>query len=176
MLQSEGWEIVDIEPERIFRRGDKVTVRRTATARPPARKPDPAPFKVRSGNPPITWDSFTTGGKIAVVAAAFAVLALLFYAGSSGQPSRPSPAPERSDDTSPSAGYAEVICERAVRDELVSKDANFDSESTVSGQTVYVTGTADSENAFGVAVEISYGCVAEGEGDDLKLTSVDVRD
>lgn len=46
VLKSEGWEIVDIEPERIFRRGDKVTVQRPATpVPPPARKPDPAPFE-----------------------------------------------------------------------------------------------------------------------------------
>lgn len=30
-LQSEGWEIVDIEPERLLRPGDKVTVRRAST-------------------------------------------------------------------------------------------------------------------------------------------------
>lgn len=27
-IERGGWEIVDIEPERIFRRGDKVTVKR----------------------------------------------------------------------------------------------------------------------------------------------------
>lgn len=30
-IEQDGWQIVDIEPERIFRRGDKVTVKRLKT-------------------------------------------------------------------------------------------------------------------------------------------------
>jgi len=33
-IQSEGWEIIGIEPERLFRRGDKVTVKRPARPSP----------------------------------------------------------------------------------------------------------------------------------------------
>lgn len=125
----------------------------------------------------LTWNSFTTGGKIAIAALPIAAVTMLFLAGSLGQSSDPaSPAPEQGNDTAPSAGYAEVICEREVGDQLVSTDVEFDSTSTISGQTVYVTGVAQTQNAYGVPVEISYGCVAEGERDDLTLTSVDVRD
>lgn len=47
-IQSDGWEIIDTEPERIFRRGDKITVRRPAD-------PPPVPGPVtRAESPPMS--------------------------------------------------------------------------------------------------------------------------
>ena len=48
-IQADGWEIVDTEPERIFRRGDKITVRRpVAPAEPgPAKRPEAPPMDLK---------------------------------------------------------------------------------------------------------------------------------
>ena len=122
--------------------------------------------------PPITWASLTRGGKIAVVAFMSICVGAIIYSGiASGSDSPASPSPARTTgDAAPSLGYAEVICERAVSKQAPAA-SGFKSDSTSSGQTVYVTGTA--QNGLST---ISYGCVAEGESDDLTLTSVDVRD
>lgn len=41
-IEADGWEVVDIEPERLLRPGDKVTVRRPAKPAPPMdRKREP---------------------------------------------------------------------------------------------------------------------------------------
>lgn len=73
-IEQEGWEVVDIEPERIFRRGDKVTVKR------PRQEPNPEPLNVRSGGIMGWWDSLTTNAQIGfgLIALAVVVSALAF--------------------------------------------------------------------------------------------------
>lgn len=60
-IQSDGWEIIDTEPERIFRRGDKITVRR------PAGPTEPGPVG-RAESPPMSraW-VLTVGAVIGVL-------------------------------------------------------------------------------------------------------------
>lgn len=74
-IEKEGWEVVDIEPERIFRRGDKVTVKRPRTAETLEHS------SADSGGFSGWWDSLTTNAQIGfgliALAVVVSVLALL---------------------------------------------------------------------------------------------------
>jgi hypothetical protein len=64
-IDADGWEIVDIESERIFRAGDKVTVRRAAAPSEPA-MPGPS-----------WWGSLDDKQRVAVGLMAVAVVVLI---------------------------------------------------------------------------------------------------
>jgi hypothetical protein len=66
-IQADGWEIVDIEPERLLRPGDKVTVKRPGSA-----KPAFEPVTGRSW-----WLSLDQRGKAAVGLGLIAVIVLI---------------------------------------------------------------------------------------------------
>lgn len=67
-IHAGGWEIVHVEPERIFRRGDKVTVKRAA------RTDAASPLEHVSGS---WWGSLDKRGKAATLLGALAVLVLV---------------------------------------------------------------------------------------------------
>jgi hypothetical protein len=69
-LHSDGWEIVDVEPERILRSGDKVTVRRERTVAEPEQADD-----IGLGS---WWGSLDSRGRASVLVVLFAVLVLIF--------------------------------------------------------------------------------------------------
>jgi hypothetical protein len=67
-IHADGWEIVHVESERIFRRGDKVTVKR------PTRIDSASPLEHASGS---WWDSLDQRGKAAALVGALALLVLV---------------------------------------------------------------------------------------------------
>jgi hypothetical protein len=69
-LHADGWEIVDVEPERILRPGDKVTVRRERAAAEPVQTED-----IGRGS---WWESLGSRGRAAALVVLFAVLVLIF--------------------------------------------------------------------------------------------------
>lgn len=73
-IERDGWEIVDIEPERIFRRGDKVTVKRARSFEPDLVDPVVAPAGTRAGRFVQWWDGLTTNQQIGVGLVAIAIL------------------------------------------------------------------------------------------------------
>jgi hypothetical protein len=75
-IERQGWEIVSTEPERIFRRGDKITVRRARTTEAPTLSTEPLQGPGIMG----WWEGLSQRQQIGVGMAAIAILISLIAA------------------------------------------------------------------------------------------------
>jgi hypothetical protein len=73
-IERQGWEIVSTEPERIFRRGDKITVRRAKTESPELVEAVTRRAGTLWGRFVEWWDGLSQSQQIGVGLAAIAVL------------------------------------------------------------------------------------------------------
>lgn len=76
-IEREGWEIVGIEPERIFRRGDKITVKRPRSQNPDVVAELKVPADTRLGRASQWWDALSQSQQIGVGLVAIALLVTL---------------------------------------------------------------------------------------------------
>jgi hypothetical protein len=75
-IEQDGWEVVSTEPERIFRRGDKITVKR-----PKRTGLEPAVSPPAAGGMLGWWDSLDTNRRIGYGMIAIAVVVSLLALG-----------------------------------------------------------------------------------------------